>query len=207
MKSDFSIFRSEQYKIISKLVLNGTILDLGGSKKSGYHELLKGVHKIITANIDPETGCDLIFDIQDPFPIKDNEIDHVICLNVLEHVFRFQNVFPEVFRVLKKGGNFILTVPFMYQIHNSPDDFFRYTKSSLSRLLKDNGFKIIKIEEIGLGLFSLFFQILGGAFPMLVRNFLKKFCIMLDKFFLRFSKRYRRLSHRIPLGYFVIAKK
>src|SRR3989344_9345935 len=125
---NYSIIREQEYLRLAKLVLNGNILDIGGSKKSGYHELLKGNHRIVTVNINPEYGCDLIFDIQNPFPIQDSKFDHVIAMNVLEHIYDFQNVFSEVCRVLKKRGSFIFAVPFMFHIHGSPDDYFRYSK-------------------------------------------------------------------------------
>ena len=43
-----SFFRREEYKALAQLSIDGKILDVGGSKKSGYHELIKGNHTIIT---------------------------------------------------------------------------------------------------------------------------------------------------------------
>ena len=203
----YSIIREQEYLRIEKLVLNGSILDIGGSTKSGYHKLIKGEHHITTANIDSEYGCDLVFDIQNPFPVKNNEFNHVVVLNVLEHIYRFHNVFSEAFRVLKNGGSFIFATPFFHQIHGSPDDYFRYTKSTLEKILKENNFNNIVIEELGFGLFSLFFQIIGGGLPPFLRNITKRLCIGTDKSLLKVSRRYRNLNKKIPLGYFVIAKK
>lgn len=42
MSKGLSILRDCQYKHLRDLILNGSILDLGGSKKSKYHELVKG---------------------------------------------------------------------------------------------------------------------------------------------------------------------
>lgn len=39
-KTDHSIIRDEEYKNLSNLKLDGDILDIGGSQKSGYHSLL-----------------------------------------------------------------------------------------------------------------------------------------------------------------------
>lgn len=206
-RKSYSILRDQEYVCLKELKLRGQILDIGGSKKSGYHELLGNAY-ITTANIDPAYGCDLVFDIQERFPISDEIYDYCIALNVLEHIYKFENVFKEVNRILKYDGSFIFATPFMYQIHGSPDDYFRYTKSAIIKLASENGFTVNDIQEIGLGLFSLFFQVTGGALPgNVLKKICKKTCLFLDRFLLKISKRYRILCERIPLGYFVIATK
>ncbi len=72
-----SIIRHLEYKKISDLKIDGDVLDLGGSTKSGYHQLLKGEHKITTVNINKEYGCDIVFDIQKKFPLEDDGFDSV----------------------------------------------------------------------------------------------------------------------------------
>jgi len=206
MNKYYSIYRNQEYKKISDLTIEGRILDLGGSKKSGYHELIKGSHAITTANINKDFGCDIIFDMQEDFPLADEAYDAVICFSVFEHVFNFSKGFSETNRVLKKGGRFIFAVPFMYQVHGSPDDYFRYTKSAIKELLKNNNFSEFNIEELGFGLASLNFQIMGGFFPAFMRSALSKICVGFDKL-LSLSSKYRKFSKRIPLGYFVVAQK
>ncbi len=172
---NYSIIRSEEYKRLSNLVLDGAILDIGGSKRSGYHELIKGNHIITTVNINPEYECDLVFDIQGKFPLEDEKYDSIISLNVFEHIYNFHNAFRESNRVLKIGGKFIISTPFMFNIHGSPDDYFRYTKSSLIRILKENDFVDIEIQELGFGIFSLVFQAIGGVIPgNFLRTIIKK---------------------------------
>jgi len=208
MKNNYSIIRESEYNMLAKSYIKGRVLDIGGSQKSGYYELLKDVEKIVTVNIDSEYGCDLIFDIQEPFPLPSDSFDHVICLNVLEHIYKFDNVVSESFRVLNGGGSFIIAVPFMFQIHGSPDDYFRYTKSCLIRLLEEKGFSGIDVQELGAGLFSLIFQTIGGKIPtMFLKRFIKKLCVLVDVSLSRFSANYRSFILKIPLGYFVIAKK
>lgn len=207
-KGNDSILRDIEYSKISNLEIKGKLLDIGGSQKSGYHQLFKGKPLIITANIDPVYGCDLVFDIQNKFPISNKEYDAVTSFNVLEHIYGFHNVFSETNRILKNDGQFIFATPFLFNIHGSPDDYFRYTKSCLVRLLEDNCFKVEKIVPLGYGIFVLIFQICGGIIPThFLRNGTKNLAISIDKLLLKISSRYRKLSERIPLGYFVIAKK
>ena len=208
MNTTYSILREEEYRKLARTPFRGSVLDIGGSTRSGYHALLKGAQSITTANINPAYGCDLTFDIQERFPIADNAYDHVVSLNVFEHIYRFHNAFSESARILRPGGTLVCATPFLFHVHGSPDDYFRYTKSALEKIAQESGFREIRIEEIGLGLFSLMFQMTGGAVPThVLRQVLKKICIGIDAGLLRMSKRYRMLSARIPLGYFCIAKK
>lgn len=203
----YSILRLEQYKKIKSVEFNGTVLDLGGSKKSGYHELMKGQEKIITGNINADYGCDVIFDVQETFPIESASMNGVVSLNLFEHVFNFQNAFVESERVLKTGGIFVISTPFMINIHGSPDDYYRYTKSFYIKILENNGFVVERAEELGFGLFSLIFQSVGGSLPTnTLRLMVKNIFVGIDKV-LGIFKSYKRLSDRIPLGYFIVARK
>lgn len=205
--NSYSIIRDEEYKMLGSLRLEGSILDLGGNIDSEYHDLIKGKHKFTSVNVDPKHGCDMVFDIQDPFPIESESFDAAISMNVFEHIFGFHNAFSETARVLKKGGTFVFAVPYMHHIHGCPDDYFRYTDSTLEKILKINGFKEIAIHELGFGLFSLIFQTCSGMLPSFMKPTLKLFFVSIDKVLLKLFKRYVALAKRIPLGYFVIAKK
>jgi ubiquinone/menaquinone biosynthesis C-methylase UbiE len=77
------------------------------------------------------------FDIQEVFPLESESYDHTIAINVLEHIYKYQNVVNESYRVIKKGGSVIFITPFMFNVHGSPDDYFRYTKSALLNILKE----------------------------------------------------------------------
>ncbi len=207
MSKFFSIFREEQYKRIQQLVIDGDILDIGGSKLSGYQELIKGNHKIITVNINKEYGCDLIFDIEKKFPLESNTFDSVLCINTLEHIYNFNNVIKEASRVLKSDGQLIITSPFIHHIHGSPHDYFRYTKSCLNKICSESGFEIIEVSELGFGLFSLIFQITMDVYPKLIKNFIKRVHLLIDKSLLKIFNKYKLIQERNPLGYYLLAKK
>ncbi len=203
----YSIIRDGEYKKLKTISVDGLILDLGGNFNSEYHDIIKGNHTFTSVNISAQYGCDMVFDIQKSFPVEDEKFDAVICMNVLEHVYKFNNVIEETFRVLRHGGSFIFAVPFMHHIHGSPDDYFRYTRSAIEEMLKENKFENIEIEEIGLGLFSVFYQSASGMFPSFLKGFFKNLAVFIDSIFFKISKRYQNVSKRIPLGYFVVARK
>jgi SAM-dependent methyltransferase len=151
----------------------------------------------------------LVFDIEKSFPLEDNSFDFILLMNVLEHIYKFENVISESSRVLKKEGKIYLAVPFMHQIHGSPNDFFRYSKATLERLLLENNFEKIEIKELGFGFLSLGFQTFFiGFIPFLFcKNVVKSLFILIDKIILKFSPRYRRWAKNNPMGYWVSATK
>lgn len=209
LNKNYSILRFEEYRNISEVQeLNGRILDVGGSKKSGYRKLFRGDIEYYTINIDTSCEPDMVVDIETKFPFDDDSFDHAICFNVLEHVYEFEHVVSETHRTMKSGGKYVIAVPFMYYRHGSPDDFFRYTESALRHLLEKQGFNVLKINPLGRGFFSLGFQIAGGFIPTnVLRQLFKHLSLNLDNILRFVSKRYRSLAHKIPLGYFVIAQK
>lgn len=85
-----------------------------------------------------------------PFP--DNEFDLVMSDQVLEHVEGDPQVaIDETRRVLRPGGIALHTTVFMYPVHGSPGDFWRYTPDALRYLCRD--FSEI-IEADGWGSFN-----------------------------------------------------
>ncbi len=84
-------------------------------------------------------------------PFLKNSFDCITALDVLEHVDD-QKALKEIIRVLKPEGLLIITVPAYPRLWSRWDEVLqhkrRYTKSSLKKLLKGNGFKIIKISYV-----------------------------------------------------------
>lgn len=93
--------------------------------------------------------CDLCFL---PFPTDTFDA----CLNIvtLEHVRQPEVVVREIGRALRPGGRLLLIAPQDWQVHQSPHDYFRYTRHGLRYLLESAGFHDIVIEPGG-GYFSL----------------------------------------------------
>mgnify|MGYP001611149018 CR=1 FL=1 len=53
-----------------------------------------------------------------------------------------------MFRVTKKGGLILITVPFLGGLHEEPNDYQRYTRYGLKELVKEYG-EILEIEGQG----------------------------------------------------------
>jgi SAM-dependent methyltransferase len=204
----FSLLRRLQYEELTRLTIDGRILDVGGAHESGYHELIKGTHTFEVANIMASPKVDFVFDAQERFPIEDNVYSGVILLNVLEHLYNYKNAVSESFRVLKSGGVLVGAVPFLFSVHASPDDYFRYTRSALEQIFRDAGYTDIVIKELGTGAFSVIHHLLFGLYYFdFIKELAMKICMFLDSI-ISYIKKDSYMSERsMPLGYFFEAKK
>lgn len=95
------------------------------------------------------------------FPYADGEFDTVVCNQVLEHVFYPDRFISEAHRVLRLGGRLLLTVPFVWDEHEQPYDFARYSSFGLRSLLERNGFRVVAQHKL-LTDISVIFQLLNA---------------------------------------------
>lgn len=87
------------------------------------------------------------------FPFSDAVFDSVLCNQVLEHVFTPEEFLRDVLRVLKPGGHVLLTVPFVWDEHEQPRDYGRYSSFGIADLVRRAGFEIIdqrrSVDHVG----------------------------------------------------------
>lgn len=79
------------------------------------------------------------------------QFDLIIADQVFEHLKWPYRAGRNVLSMLKPGGYFLITVPFLVRIHRSPSDCSRWTEEGLSCLLQECGFAedAIKTESWG----------------------------------------------------------
>jgi len=201
-----SLLRREEYKALSAMSINGKILDVGGSTKSGYHDLIQGSHEIVTANIDERYGADLIFDAEQEWPVESESYDAVLFVNVLEHLYNYRIAVEEARRVVKQGGEVITVVPFLFNVHGSPGDHFRYTKSTLVRLFGEAGFSRVTVTELGTGAFSVMYHLMLGFIPWSwLGRLLMPVFVGMDGLVASIKPNSSMSAEHMPLGYLVVA--
>jgi SAM-dependent methyltransferase len=207
MRFSKSLLRREEYKVLSELTIDGKILDIGGSKKSGYHELIKGNHTYTVSNINESYGVDELFDAQERWPFDSNYFDGVLFINVLEHIYDYRAALGEAARVLKDGGRMVAVVPFMFNIHGSPNDFYRYTESALRNMLAEAGFSSCEIRPLGTGAFSVIYHcLLGFVRWAWLANILIPVFKGADRLMLWVRPNNPMSAKHMPLGYYVEAR-
>lgn len=108
-------------------------------------------------------------------PIRDASVDVAVSVNVLEHVPEPIEMLAECGRVLRDGGRLFLVAPQSWRLHQTPQDFFRFTQHGLEYALGRAGFDRIEVEPVGgafwnLGSRSLYLLThFGGAwFPVAI---------------------------------------
>ena len=163
------IVRSEIYKAVSNVMplFSGKILDSGCGSMPYKNIILSNNDKVTNyIGLDIESGlnyenvnADFLWD-GSIMPFEDSSFDVVISTEVMEHVPDPDSYLIEVKRVLKPGGMFFFTVPFLMSLHEVPNDYYRYTPFALEMIFKRIGFITITIKPMG-GYNAAMAQMLG----------------------------------------------
>lgn len=146
------LVRSSIYKAIKKNVevISGVVLDFGSGSKP-YEHLFK-TEEYIGLDVQQEghshekEQVDVFYDGKN-IPFEKEHFDCCFSSQVFEHVFDLDHSLQEIHRVLKPNGTCLFLVPFVWNEHEIPYDFARYSSFGLVHLLEKNGFSIVKQEK------------------------------------------------------------
>lgn len=138
--------------------LNGEIIEIGGGI-GNFTSLLINYGKVTSIEIEKsylpkiskatrnraESGFG---DIEkDKYFFGDKKFNVAVMLNVLEHIKDDASAIRNTHKLLKKKGFAIILVPAHQLLYSKLDEnlghYRRYTKTTLNKLLKQNGFKIL----------------------------------------------------------------
>ena len=150
----FFITRRHLYRNIKDLSAHfgtGLLLDIGCGTKP-YASMFPRVNykglDYRKSGTNQNRDADFLYD-GGKFPLRPNTFDYALATEVLEHVFEPDYFVREISRILKPGGLLLLTVPFIWDEHEQPYDFGRYTSFGIKALLERNGFVIIEQRKTG----------------------------------------------------------
>ena len=128
---------NNQKKFLSSYVnVNKICLNIG----SGNSKISDDIYNV---DIFAYDNVDVVCDISN-LPFKDNSIDIILNIAVLEHVPIPKKVIDEIYRVLKPDGIVYTAFPFIQGFHASPYDFTRVTEEGI-KVLHD-GFEQIEVK-------------------------------------------------------------
>jgi len=82
-------------------------------------------------------------------PLRGASVDCVLCMVVLEHTRNPREVLLEFARVLKPGGLLVMVVPFLWEEHQAPHDYFRFTQYGVRLLFESSPFRLDLLSPIG----------------------------------------------------------
>ncbi|MFP4694182.1 MAG: methyltransferase domain-containing protein [Halothece sp.] len=130
-----------------------------------------------------------------------------MATEVFEHCPHPEIVMKEIWRVLKPGGILFFTVPFLWNLHETPHDEYRYTPFALERHLIQSGFTETDIKAMGgwdaalaqmLGLWVRRRQWGGGRKRKILKGTLSRLFLPIIKILYKRVGRRPSQRHRAP---------
>ncbi len=183
------------------------VLDVGGGFDGRYRSQITDISiKYQNLEIEPGPNVDLV---GSAYKLPTNSLYNLITsFMVLEHLNEPLKALRESNRVLTKKGYLALTTVQYWHTHSHPSDYYRYTRYGLEYLLKQSGFKVVKIWSHG-GPFLVLFHVIELNLPNWSRT-IYSICFyrmmdFLDSYF--FKHEDKRKPNNDSVGWSVIAQK
>ena len=205
-----SLLRALQIYECLNIHLHGISLEFGATinRNKTFSNFVLGESKFYYSNKFNDKKSNIFYsDLTKKLKISTNKYNNVLFFNVLEHLSEYNLAFSEIYRIIKKKGNFIGSVPFIYQIHGAPKDYFRFTKHFLELNLKKYRFKQVKVKSLGFGPFVASCSLLYSYSKYI--PLLSQLCLLLAYIFDSVIQLFVKtdLKEIFPVGYFFTAKK
>lgn len=193
----------------------GRLVDLGCGKAPLYGAYRPYVDEVMCVDwansVHANPHLDVVTSLSEPLPFDDDRFDTIVLSDVLEHIAEPALLWDEMARILAPGGHIILNVPFLYCIHESPHDFYRYTSFALKRFAEMRGLTVMHLESVGGGSDVLadtlakqlqIVPVLGASLARFVQALAGLFGRT------RLGRKAAHASGRVmPLGYFMVAQR
>jgi 2-polyprenyl-3-methyl-5-hydroxy-6-metoxy-1,4-benzoquinol methylase len=114
---------------------------------SGYFQLLKQKFGGYT-NLQDIIRMDLSDEyLEEHHPALLGKYDTVFALNVVEHIANQEQALLNAYKLLRKGGRFVILVPAFQRLYNGFDEQLshhrRYSTNSLTSIMRTAGFDVV----------------------------------------------------------------
>lgn len=134
--------RKRENEFLKKHSSDLKTLEIGAKSKNNEQYF----NNLTTLNVECGKGVDITANAEDlERVIKDEAFDIVLCFSVLEHTKHPMRIVDNIYRILRRGGKVLVSVPFIMSLHDTPDDYWRFTRYGLLELFKD--FELVEIRD------------------------------------------------------------
>lgn len=131
-------------------LFNGPFLEVG-SKDYGSTQDLRSLFaakdEYVGVDMEDGPGVDIVLDLTADFDQIDATLNGrrfgtIFCLSVLEHCEHPFKMAENLTLLLKRNGCICISVPFAWQIHGYPSDYWRFTPEGVRKLFPDIQFDV-----------------------------------------------------------------
>jgi SAM-dependent methyltransferase len=139
--------------------LRGPVLEVGTAGKPYWWTELRDMRPDLRwIGLDQEDGqrVDMVANIERMPEVPDRIFASIVCAEVLEHVWDPKAALRELHRVCVPGGVALVTTLFSFPYHPFPDDYWRFSRTCLRRLMVDAGFLDVEVVEAGVSEITLY---------------------------------------------------
>jgi SAM-dependent methyltransferase len=98
--------------------------------------------EFVGCDVAKGAGVDRVENLES-LSLPDGSVGTAIALETMEHVENIQKAFSELYRVIKDKGMLVICSPFIFPIHDLPNDYWRFTPKGLAHLMKGFRTKLI----------------------------------------------------------------
>lgn len=161
-------------KKIVKHIRNNRVCDIG-SGSGIFSRLLQDENSVYSVDVSVKTlrlaqeksvKAKIISADAQALPFKDNFFDSVLLFDILEHTENDERVIKEAWRVLKKGGGVIFSVPQDMRLFSNIDiengHYRRYSKQDLIKRFS-NLYKITLLSSVGFPIMRIYLMLLARS--------------------------------------------
>lgn len=128
------------------------VLDAGAGEARHRKYFKRGRYLALDAGVGDASwnysGIDICGDLEH-IPLRSASVDCILCMVVLEHTRDPRRVLLEFARVLKNGGTLVMVVPFLWEEHQVPHDYFRFTRYGVRSLFQSLPFRLDVLSPMG----------------------------------------------------------
>ena len=121
--------------------------------------------RFVHLDLGPTPAADVIADAQ-ALPFSPRSFEVVVSQETVEHLADPFAAVAEMGRVLAPGGWIYLQAPFIIGYHPGPEDYWRFTRTGLARLLERAGVRLIRLDRAvaaGTGFYRILVEFLAGG--------------------------------------------